>query len=447
MNITLNQPSQTDGLITVKLVESDYLPKVTNKIKDYARKANIKGFRQGMVPVGVVKKMFGKSILVEEVNHLISHSINDYIKEKKLKVLGDPMPDKEKTPDIDWDIQKDFEFVFQVGLAADFKVDLTSKVKINRYLIEVDKKVIEETLTETRKRYGKPTYPEVSEATDILYGEIVGVNPGERKNSYIVIEKAKAREQKQFIGVKKDDVIEFDVHQAFESDVDKASALGLDDVDVSGMDGKISVKINFVSRVEPAELNQELFDKVFGKDVVTTQEEFLNKVKDTIAANYERETNHLLDHEIEHYLMDHTQISLPEEFLKKWLKNSGDGAITDDVLEKEFNDYKKSIKLDLIKNQIAEDNQLAVDANEVKEKAMTMVINQFGGEAVAEPLKDRIDKIADNYLQGNNGQNFMRLYHVIRTEKIMSAVKSRITVQEKKVSIEEFKKLAEAHRH
>jgi trigger factor len=447
LNITLDQQSQTDGLITVKIQEQDYLPKVSNKLKEYAKKANIKGFRQGMVPASVVKKMFGKSILVEEVNHIISHSITDYIKEKKLKVLGDPMPDGEKTPAIDWDVQKDFEFVFQVGMAADFKVDLTSKVKIQKYVIEVGQEVIEETLSETRKRYGQPTYPEASEVTDILYGEIVGANPEEKKNSYIIIEKIKTKEQKKFLGVKKDDVLEFDVNQIFESNQDKANALGIGEEEVAGKDGKVTVKVTFVSRTLPADLNQELFDKVFGKDVVKTEEEFVTKVKETIASNYERETNHLLEHEIEHHLMDHTNINLPEGFLKKWLKNTGNGSITDEVLEKEFNDYKNSIKLDLIKSQIAEDNKIVVDAKEVQEKAKAMVISQFGGEAVAEQLKDRIDQIAQNYLQGNDGQNFMRLYNVLRTEKIMAAVKSLITVTEKKVSLDEFKKQMEAHRH
>jgi len=446
LNITLNQQSQTDGLITVKVEESDYLSKVNNKIKDYAKKANIKGFRQGMVPMGVVKKMFGKSILVEEVNHLISHSLNDFIKEKKLKVLGDPMPDNQKSQAIDWDLHKDFEFVFEVGMAADFKVDLSSKVKIPKYVIEVDNKVIEETLAETRKRYGQPTYPETSETTDILYGEIVGAQE-EKKNSYIIIEKVKVKEQKRFLGVRKDDVLEFDVHQVFENDTDKASALGVGEEDVAGRDGKISVKINFVSRTLPAELNQELFDKVFGKDAVKSEEEFINKVKETISGNYDREANHLLEHEIEHHLTDHTKISLPETFLKKWLKNTGDGSITDEVLEKEFNDYKNSIKLDLIKNQIAEENKIVADTKEVQERAKAMVISQFGGESFAEQLKDRVDKIAENYLQGNNGQNFMRLYNVVRTEKIMTVVKSLITVTEKKVSLDEFKKQAEAHRH
>jgi trigger factor len=332
-------------------------------------------------------------------------------------------------------------------MAAEFKVDLSSKVKITKHIIEVDESVIQYTLLETRKRYGQPTYPDASEITDILYGEIQGANPEEKKNSYLIIEKVKKKEQKQFLGVKKDDVIEFDVNQIFDDNSDKANALGVPEEEVEGKDGKVTVKVNFVSRTLPAELNLELFDKVFGKDVVKTEEEFLNKIKETIASNYNRESNHLLEHEIEHHLMDHTKIELPEVFLKNWLKNTGEGKITDDVLDKEFNDYKNSIKMDLIKNQIAEENKVTVETKDVQEKAKAMVISQFGGEAVAEQLKDRIDQIADNYLQGNNGQNFMRLYNMLRTEKVMEQVKSMITIAEKKVTLDEFKKLVAAHNH
>lgn len=447
MNISLNQLTATDGSITIKIDEQDYQSKVATKLKDYAKKANIKGFRQGMVPAGVVKKMFGKSILVEEVNQIISSSINNFIKEKKLKVLGDPMPDTEKTPNIDWDFQKEFEFVFKVGMAAEFKVDLSSKVKIKKYSIEIDQTVIDETILETRKRYGKPTYPEISEAGDILYGEITGATPEEKKNTYIIIDKAKKKEQKKFLGVKKDDIVEFNAKEAFESAADQANALGIHEGDLAHVDGHATVKVTFVSRVEPAEINQELFDKVFGKDTVKTEEEFVNKIKETIGENYERETNHLLDHEIEHHLMDTTNIALPDAFLKHWLKNTGDGSITDEVLEKEFNDYKNSIKMDLIKNQIAEENKISVESAEVRDRARQLVISQFGGEAVAAQLSDRIDQIADNYLQGNNGQNFMRLYNALRTEKVMAVIKGLITVTEKKVSLDEFKKAVAEHQH
>ncbi len=447
MNISLNQLSPTDGLITIKVESNDYQLKVNNKLKEYAKKANIKGFRPGQVPAGVVKKMYGKSILVEEVNQYVSHAINDFIKEKKLKVLGDPLPNNEKIKPIDWDADQEFEFIFQVGMAGEFKVDLSPKVKIGKYLIEVDDKTIEETLTETRKRYSEPTSPETSETSDILYGSVVGAEPGSKESAYITIENVKASEHHRFLGLKQGDVVEFDVNEVFENEIDKANALAVAEDEVKGHDGKVSIKINFVSRAVPAEMNQLFFDKVFGKDVVTSEAGFKDEIKKTITNNYERESNHLLEHEIEHHLMDTTSIDLPDNFLKKWLKATGGTAINDDVIEKEFNDYRNSIKLDLIKNQISEDSKIVVETKEVQERAKFMVLSQFGGQAFADQLMDRMDKITENYLHGNNGQNFMKIYNAMRTEKIMEAVKSLITVQEKKVSLEEFKKHVEAHRH
>lgn len=187
MNITLNKQNSTEGSLNIVLTETDYLPKVEEKVKDYSRKASIKGFRQGKVPAGVIKKMFGKSILVEEVNHLISHSISDYIKNNKLKVLGDPIPNEEKARTIDWDNQKDFEFEFQIGMVEDFKVDLSTKVKVTSHPIEIDQKVIDETLTDIKRRYGKVSYPEVSEAQDNLFGEI-SVKGSEEKKGLLYID-------------------------------------------------------------------------------------------------------------------------------------------------------------------------------------------------------------------------------------------------------------------
>ncbi len=173
MDITLDKKSTTDGLIKIKLSQSDYQPKVEEKIKDYARKANIKGFRQGKVPHGVIKKMFGKSILVEEVNHLLSHSVSDYIKSNKLKILGEPLPNQEKANQIDWDTQNEFEFEFQIGLVDDFNYELSSKVKLKSYPIEVDKKVIDDTVADLQKRFGEVAHPEVSEEGDNLHGQVL----------------------------------------------------------------------------------------------------------------------------------------------------------------------------------------------------------------------------------------------------------------------------------
>ena len=448
MNITLDQPSPTDGLIKITVSQSDYQPKVEEKVREYSRKMNIKGFRQGKVPSGVVRKMFGKSILVEEVNHLLSHSVSDYIKEKKLNILGDPIPNHEKARLIDWETQKDFEFEFQVGLVEDFSVDLSSNVKIKSNVIEVDQKVIDEAIENVKKQFGNITYPTVSGATDNLFGEVTDV-AGNKKSSYLPVSKITMTEQKKFIGLKKDDELSFEVEKISTDLPTIAQAINVTEDEAKNASGTYSFKINNISHVEPAELNQELFDKVFGKDVVKSEEEFLNKIKETISENYKRETDHLLEHEIQHYLVDHTNVNMPDSFLKTWLKASGDGKITDEVIGKEFNDYKSGLKWDLIKNKIAEDHKINVESSEVKTRAKQLIAQQFGGPAIAEQLGDKFDSIADNYLAGQDGkgENFMRLYNQIRSEKIMTMIRENITISEKKVSLEAFKTLAAEHNH
>ncbi len=449
MNITLNKQSNTEGILNIKLTESDYLPKVDEKMKEYSRKASIKGFRPGKVPTGVIKKMFGKSILVEEVNHLISHSISDYIKENKLKVLGDPLPNEDKARAIDWDNQKDFEFEFQLGMVEDFKVDLSSKVKVTSHPIEVDQNVVDETLNDIKRRYGKVSYPEVSEAGDNLFGEISVKGSDEKKGSYIAIEKVDKKEQKKFIGLKKEDTVEFDVEKAFADETERARALNMTEEEAKSAKGTYVFHVTSVSRVEPAAINQELFDKVFGNDVVKTEEEFLSKVKETITSNYQRETEHLLDHYIQHYFVDNTKITMPDNFLKTWLKNTSGGQVTDEVLEKEFTQYKESLKWDLIKNQITEEKSITVEGDEVRERAKKMIIDQFGGEAIAAQLGSKLDDIANNYLAGQDGkgETFMKIYNQLRHDKIMKVVKDAITINEKKVSLDEFKKIAASHQH
>lgn len=444
MDITLDKKSKTDGLIKIKVTPTDYQPKVEEKLREYARKANIKGFRQGKVPTGVIQKMYGKSILVEEVNHMLSHSINDYIKSNNLKVLGEPLPNHEKNSIIDWDHQKEFDFEFQIGMVDDFAVTLGPKIKLKSYSIKVDKKVIDDTLMDLKSRFGKQSHPETSEINDNLFGELISENPDDKKSGYIPIDKLNSKEQNRFVGLKKDDVINIQPASLFSDTKLVSSYLNLsEDEAKKGYDFKITT----ISRTEPAEINEELFDKVFGKGAVKTEEEFIQKIEQTVSDNYKRESDHFLEHEIQHELVDHIKITLPEDFLRDWLKATGEGKITDEVLEKEFNEYNTSLKWDLIKNKIAEDQKIKVEASDVKEKAKDMILEQFGGKAVADQIQDKLDAIADNYLSGEDGQNFMKLYNQMRSEKIMQKIKELITIDEKPISLDEFKKLTEKHHH
>lgn len=452
MEITLDKKTNTEGLIKIRLSEGDYQPNVEEKVKDYARKANIKGFRQGKVPAGVIRKMFGKSILVDEINHLLSHKITDYIKDNNIQILGEPLPNLDKTKDIDWDAQKDFEFEYQIGLVEEFSYDLSPKARVKGYTIEVDDKTIQDTVDDLKKRFGKVTYPEVSEAQDSVFGDIrpkdaENAESLKKEHASFPIEKIEKKEQQKFIGLKKDDEVEFEPLKVFKDTTLMSELLGLSEEEAKAGNGVFALKVTTVSRTEPAELTPELFDRVFGKDVAKTEEEFINKIRETISENYKRETEHFLDHHIEDYFLDNTNINLPADFLKTWLKSTSKGQVTDEVLDNEFQHYVRGLKWDLIKNKIADDNKIKVEADEVREKAKEMIVSQFGGQAFAEQLKDKLDAIADNYLSNENGQNFMRLYNQLRSEKIMKHIRENITVEEQKVSVDDFKKIVQEHKH
>lgn len=414
-------------------------------MKDYAKKAQLKGFRPGKVPTGVIRKMFGKSILVDEINDLINKNISTYIRENNLRILGDPLPNREKAGSIDWDNQTDFEFEYQIGMVEDFTYDLSSKIKVKSYQIELKESVVEESVNDLRKRFGKVIYPETSEAGDNLFGKLEAKDSDwNREGAMIEIDLLKKSAQKDFIGVKKDDRIEFDPRKVFEDDRNVEVLLdGAND-----LKGKVVLTVQTISRIEPAAMGQDLFDRVFGKGAADSEEAFRKKIHDTISENYQRETNHFLEHSIEDELVKQTKINIPEEFLKTWLKATDEeNKITDEVLEKEFNDYVRSLKWDLIRNKIAEDNNITVETEQVRDRARDLVVSQFGGPVFAEQIKDRLDGIVDNYLSNENGRNFMRLYNQIRNERVFTIIKEKISIVEKKVDLEEFRKIVETHTH
>jgi len=449
LEITLDKKSNTEGLIKIKLTEGDYQPNVEEKVKDYAKKANIKGFRPGKVPTGVIKRMFGKSILVDEINHLLSHKLSDYIRDNNIRILGNPLPNQDAAQTIDWDAQKDFEFEYQIGMVDDFKYEISDKIKVKAYKIEVEDKIVDETIADLKRRFGKVNYPESSGAGDSLTGDL-RQNDGDFKSEYTILDTSLVdkKEQKKFIGLKKDDTVEFDIDKVFSDKAGKARLLGLSsEAEAEAINGPFVFTVATVSRIEDAKAGQELFDRVFGKESVTNEEEFINKVRETVAENYKRESDHFLEHNIEDHLIKHTRINLPEDFLRSWLKNSGEGKVTDDVLDKEFDSYKRGLVWDLIRNKIAEDNTIKVETEEVRNKAKELIVAQFGGQAFAEQMKDRLEGIADNYLSNEDGQNFMRLFHQLRNQKIIDYIKENISISEKKVSVDEFKKIVATHEH
>ncbi|WP_017731406.1 trigger factor [Nafulsella turpanensis] len=440
MDIQLDKKSATEASIKITLNEADYQPKVEEKIKDYRRKATIKGFRPGKVPEGMIRKMYGKAIMVEEINNLLSQSVNDYIKENKLKILGDPLPNTEEAEKIDWDNQKEFTFIYDIGVAGDFSVELSDKIKVDAYEIEVGDKVMNETMDNLKQQFGKMTNPEASEAGDLLYGTIKSEDSSIEETGTIAIDDIAEKEQKKFIGLKKDDTVSFDIQKTFKDEAAIAQATGKTEEEAKELNGTFTLTVQNVNRREPAELNQELFDKVFGKDAVKSEEEFIKKVEETIAENYNREAENYTNQKIQETLLDSTTIELPDEFLKRWLIVANQGKVTAADVEREYDLYTKDLRWNLITNRISEENDIKVEHEDVMDSVKDMIRQQLAGSGLS-GMEDNLDAFAQNYIQGENGQNYMKVHTQVRTQKVMDAVREKIKLEKKKISADEFRNM------
>lgn len=438
MDITLEKKNPTEASIKITLTEADYQPKVREKLKEYSKKAQIKGFRPGKVPPALIQKMYGKSIMIDEINHILSHAVNDYIRDNKIKILGDPLPNTESADKIDWENQKDFEFQYEIGLVDDFKYALEGK-KLIRYNIKVDDKSVEDTIADLQKQYGKMTNPEKSEDGDFLYGQVVQ-NGGEFNDKVsIPLNLIEKKERKNFIGLSKGDKVTFDVKKAFKDAATIADALNIDGAAAEALEGEFELEVINVNRQEAAELDQEFFDKIFGPEVVKSEEEFRNKVKETISENYKRETEIYFDRTIQDALLESTEITLPDEFLKRWLLTTNEGKITEEDIAKEYDAYAKEMKWTLIQNKIGEDHEIKVENSDIEEKAKQIISDQLGSSGLLAQLGDNLDAFVQNYLQSNNGDNYMRVFSQVKAEKVFEIVREKAEIEEKEVDVEEFK--------
>lgn len=443
MDITLDKKGTTEASIKVSLKQDDYQPKVDKKIKEYAKKADVKGFRKGMVPTSVIQRMYGKSILVDEINHMLYHGLDNYIKEEKLKIIGEPIPNHEAAQKIDWNNDKEFEFEYNIGLVDDFDLDTSKKQKVTRYEIKVDAKIRKETIDNLKEQYGTMTNPEVSEDGDSLFGTYTKVDGEGEHQGLLDLNMLDKKDAKKFIGAKPEDEIEFDIRKTLKNDSLIAQVLGIDVKEVEGVEGKYKLKVKNVNRKVAAEINQEFFDRLFGKDIVKTEEEFNKKIDESITTNYSRESDYLLERDMRDHLVDKTKIETPDEFLKDWLLATNEGKFTREQIEDEFDLYLKDLKWSLIRNKIAEDNKLQVEQEDINEKTKLILAEQFGGPAIIDQLGDKMDEFVQSYLQANEGQNYTNVVNQVLADKVYGFLKENITITDKKVSLDEFKKVVE----
>jgi len=444
MNVTLEKSSPVNAALRVAVAEGDYKPELDKKLKDFAKKANIRGFRPGKVPMSLVQKMYGKSLLIDEINGLLSKAVNDYIRENRLPLVGDPMPDREQANAVDWDNQREFEFSYNLGLASEFEVDFSALPPVTVYEIRATETELDAAVADLRKRFGTHAHVEAAEAGDLVYGKFEG--EGWNEKSAIPTAKLTPEALAQFVGKTKGDAVTFDVQHLFADAKSLALATGKKEDEVTDLQGEVTFTIEDITRNQDAELNQEFFDKVLGPEAVGSEEEFRRKVMDIIQDNYRREAELLLRNDLRRALLDSIAINLPDEFLLHWLVETNEGQLTKEEIEQDYDKFAEDLRWTLIRNRVAEDANVKVEYAEVLERTKDMVRAQFGLPAGGEDgsMGDVIDRVAVNYLNDKQRRdNFTEMFNRVYTDKVMNVIREKAPVVTQSIDAESFKAKAE----
>ena len=446
MEVLLEKSSATNATLKVSLSKEDYQPKVDKALKDYSKKITLKGFRPGKVPPQVVKKMYGKNILIDEVNQTVATGINDYIRENKLQVVGDPSIDREKAAQIDWDNADSFDFDYELGLASDFEVNWTALPPVTSYTILAGGKELDETIENLKERFTEQTNVEVSEAGDMIFGEIKEVNGAFSTKSAIPFKQLKEEAQAKFIGLTKESTVLFNIREDFTDEKALELLTSLKGEEAANLTSEFELKVDDISRNAPAEINQALFDKVLGMGKADNEEDFKTQLLEIVQGNYGREAAGLLRRDTEQALLDNIVIDLPNDFLKKWLFEANEGKFTMEQIETDYEAFTKSMKFSLIKNKIAESADIKVTYEEVLAQTEDMVRQQFGfyGNEMGDTMNDTIKRIASNYLDDEKGENYRKSANQVFDDKLYEYIKTQIQTTSKDIDVEQFKEIVKA---
>jgi trigger factor len=449
MNITRENIDDLNAVLKVKIEKADYEDKVETVLKDYRKKATIKGFRPGMVPIGLVKKMYGRAVQIEEINKAVTENIQKYITDEKLEILGDPLPISDEQDKIDFETQEEFTFTFELGLSPVVELKLSKKNKVSQYEIIIDEKMKNDSLENYTRRYGELRKAEITEEKDVVKGKIEAIDDAgniltdgpsfEETSLGIDIIKDK-KIKKQFIGKSLHDTIDFDLKLAFPNDTEIAGILQMKKEEVAEINGNFRFTINEISRFFPAEPGKELFDKIYGEGVVSSEEEFMKKIEEEIAINLKRESDFKLMMDIKALALEKTVFELPEEFLKRWLIRVNEKT-TPDQIEKEFDSFRKDLKWQLIRNKVAHENEIRISEEELLKEAANITRYQFQQYGLFYATEDQINNYAKETLKRE--EDAKRIAEKILEEKVLSIIKEMVQLTNKSVTVVEFNKLFE----
>ncbi|GAB7257994.1 trigger factor [uncultured Polaribacter sp.] len=438
MNITKENIDALNAVVKVDIVAEDYQAKVDKILSDYRKKADVPGFRKGHVPMGMIKKQYGQSIMVDEVNKLLQESLNKFLTEEKLDILGNPLPRVQD--DFNWDAET-FSFEFELGLAPEFDVDLKSKKKINQYNIVATEELLDEEVKNIQARYGKmSTLEEATEHSNVT-GTFVNEEKGiEKKSTFLVNDLKGKKNEKKVIGAKVGDVIELETKKLFEDNNKLQHILGVSADEIKDLDIKVTLTVEEITKTEPADLDKELFDKLFADGSVSSVTELREKIKEDAEKQFLQQADqHLLNSVIEH-LIENTKFDLPADFLKKWLATAGEKPLTAEEAAAEYEKSEKGLRYQLIEGKIMKDNDIKLDYAELVDYAKGFIRTQMAQFGNMNPEEKELDEIAGRILQ--NQEEAQKLQTQLISQKLLAFYKENMTFKTKELSYEEFVKEA-----
>jgi trigger factor len=400
-----------------------------------------------MVPPAHIKKMYGKSILVDEVNNLLSDTLNNYLTEQKLEVLGQPLPKIDDKKEYNWDFADNFEFNYEVGLAPEFTIDLSSNDKLTQYDIKVDDETLQSRSKNIRRSYGKMTNPDVSADDDVLYALLTQLSPdgsvfedGIVNTSSVRLDQVVDEQiKKSLIGLKKDDELVFDIQKAFNNDAPKVAALlGIEEAEAADLKSNFRLTVKNINRLEEGDLNKEFFDKLFGEGVVTDEAGFTAKIVEELEGMMAQDADRKLQNDIYTYALDKVNFELPDDFLKRWLKATNEN-LSQEELEGGYNDFAKNLKWTLIENKILKDNNIEIKYEEVFAAAKQSLAQQFAMYSPQPIAEEQLAQYAVQYMQ--NKENANKVFEEVKALKTLDYIKSVVTLDKKEIMYNDFKEL------
>ncbi len=436
MNITKQEIDELNAIIKVDIAQEDYKEKVETVLRDYRKTANIPGFRKGHVPMGLVQKQYGKAVLVDEVNKLLQDALNKYLTEEKLDVLGNPLPKEQE--DFDWDAEA-YSFEFELGMAPKFEIDLKPKKAITYYQIGVDETMVENQVKTIRKQYGKL----ISETEATIDSEVTGTFFNEEasidKETTFEIALLKGKKnQNLFINAKVDDIITVNSKKLFTESKDYTAFLGKTEEEATELNAELTFTIKEVNKRELADLDQELFDKLFGKDIVKTATELNEKIKEDSEKQFVQHSDQQLLNDITEHLIAETKFDLPSEFLQRWIKSTGESEMTLEEAKEEYERSEKGLRYQLIEGKLVIDHNLQVSFDELKDFAKEMIKGQMMQFGQMNPEDKELEDIAARIL--GNQDEVKRLSEQLRNQKMLTFFKENVSLKEKKVTFDQFVK-------